>query len=95
MKAFALTLLAAATLYAAPALMQGTPLSATAAFAKHGADDPAGDQRRGRGTDDGSGHASSVKFEDLMTVARRGRGADDGAGHTRRCRGCDDGPNHT
>ena len=49
---------------------------------RRGADDSAGDARRGRGADDSAGDA------------RRGRGADDSAGDTRRGRGADDGPNH-
>lgn len=32
-------------------------LGAPVLLAKHGADDPAGDKRRGRGADDGAGHA--------------------------------------
>lgn len=83
MKMFAFALLATATLIATPA------------FARHGADDPAGHVRQGRGADDGAGHTSIMKLDDLQMIARRGRGADDGAGHTRQCRGCDDGPNHT
>jgi hypothetical protein len=47
---------------------------------KHGADDPAGPQRRGRGKDDVQPHFK--------------HGADDPAGDQRQGRGKDDGPNH-
>lgn len=97
MKNLAFTLLAAAALLSGPAMMDGSPFKASPAFAKHGADDPAGDDRggRGRGRDDGPGHTRLEQTDDTLQLARRGRGADDGAGHTRRCRGCDDGPGHT
>jgi ABC-type phosphate transport system substrate-binding protein len=53
---------------------------AGAAQAKHGADDPAGHQRQGKGADDVQPHFK--------------HGADDRAGHRRHGRGRDDGPNH-
>lgn len=64
-------------------------------LAKHGADDPAGDQRRGRGGDDGLNHAS--KSGSFILVKH---GADDPAGDDRggkrggKGRGADDGINH-
>jgi hypothetical protein len=67
-----LTALAAASLIAL-----GT---AGTAQARHGADDPAGHQRHGRGADDVQPHFK--------------HGADDPAGDQRRGRGKDDGPNH-
>jgi hypothetical protein len=70
-------------------LVAATMLSAPA-FARRGADDPAGHIRG-----EGAGHASIIVKDDLLQMARRGRGADDGPGHERQCRGCDDGPNHT
>jgi Ni/Co efflux regulator RcnB len=56
--------------------------TAGAAQARHGADDPAGHQRHGRGADDAQPHAR--------------HGADDRAGHRRHHHrhGHDDGPNH-
>lgn len=72
--------------FAAQASTVQTPTSATPTIdlARRGADDAAGDQRRGRGrgTDDGANHAR--------------RGADDAAGDDRggRGRGKDDGANH-
>jgi hypothetical protein len=60
---------------------------AAVAQAKHGADDPAGHQRHGRGADDAQPHAK--------------HGADDAVkGHRHHGRhhhkhGADDGPNHT
>lgn len=66
-------------------------------LAKHGADDPAGDQRRGRGGDDGLNHASKsgsfilVKHgaDDPAGDDRggKGRGKDDGAMHAKKGRG--------
>jgi hypothetical protein len=52
------------------------------AWARQGADDPAGHVRHGGGADDAAGHQ------------RHGRGADDAAGHQRHGGGADDGPNH-
>ena len=48
-----------------------------------GADDPAGNDRggRGRGTDDPAGHASIKTFDPLHQIARGGRGKDDPIGH--------------
>jgi hypothetical protein len=62
---------------AASALALG---GAGAAQAKHGADDPAGHQRNGKGADDAQPHFK--------------HGADDRAGHKRHRHGRDDGPNH-
>ncbi|MFT3988784.1 hypothetical protein [Aestuariivirga sp.] len=45
-------------------------LPASSAFAKRGADDPAGHQRHGRGADDAAGHV------------RHGHGADDATPHS-------------
>jgi hypothetical protein len=73
-----------------PAIDVG-PFSTTAAFAKHGADDPAGDVRRGN--DDAPGHTMIEVQEPLLLLARRG--ADDAPGDVRQGRGRDDGPNHT
>ena len=72
----------AAALFALSAPSQATPAPADQLTAKRGADDGAGDHRRGRGSDDGANHA------------RHGRGADDGANHNRRGRGADDGAGH-
>ncbi len=65
----------------------GISLKETKAFARRGADDPAGHVRgggKGRGKDDPAGHV------------RGGKGKDDPAGDDRggRGRGKDDGPNH-
>lgn len=53
-------------------------------MARHGADDPAGDDRGrrhgGHGADDGAGHAS-LTVEGVFQMARRG--ADDAAGDKR------------
>ncbi len=65
-----------------------TSFLSTDAFARRGADDPAGHVRGGQGADDPAGHV------------RRGRGADDPAGDDRggrkggKGRGADDGANH-
>jgi hypothetical protein len=97
MKIQLLTVLVAAAMLSAPA------------FARHGADDPAGHIRG-----EGAGHALIVLPDSLLQVARRGRGADDPAGHVRgegaghasitgpvelmqmarRGRGADDAPGH-
>jgi hypothetical protein len=77
---------------------------AGAAQAKHGADDPAGHQRHGKGADDVRPHAKHGA-DDPAGDQRRGRGkddakpharrgADDRKGHRRHGRGRDDGPNH-
>lgn len=42
---------------AAVTAITATTATAVTTVAKRGADDPAGDQRRGRGTDDPAGHA--------------------------------------
>lgn len=60
-------------------------------FAKKGADDKPGHNRRGRGRDDGPNHAFLLKLEEML-VARRG--ADDKPGHIRQSRGTDDTPGH-
>lgn len=66
------------TLIAALTALTVFSLQSDFAYARHGADDPAGHVRHGRGKDDASD-------------ARR-HGQDDGAGHVRH--GGDDGPNH-
>jgi hypothetical protein len=81
MKLFAFTLLAAATVLTGTALVKNSPFEATAAFARQGADDPAGHNRRGRGADDPAGHASIIIKDETQQIARRGRGKDDPAGH--------------
>lgn len=66
-------------------------------LARRGADDPAGDDRRGRGRgkDDPAGHAMAAPSGgEILLYARRGRGADDPAGHQRRGRGADDPVGH-
>ncbi len=64
-------------------------------LSRRGADDPAGDDRRGRGrgTDDGPNHATIDLLKGFETARR---GADDPAGDDRggRGRGKDDGANH-
>lgn len=70
MKFAIFTLLMAAAFMTAPAVIEGSPFKATAAFARKGADDPAGHVRQGRGADDGVGHK------------RRCRGCEHGASHT-------------
>jgi hypothetical protein len=89
--------LLAALVIAAPAV-SFSPLSVDQAFARHGADDPAGDDRGGKGgKDDGVGH-TSLPQDGQMLIARRG--ADDHQGDDRRGRsgrgrgGHDDGPHH-
>ncbi len=67
-------------------------LAAPILLAKHGADDPAGDNRRGRGTDDGAGHASIIILDAGAVFAKNG--ADDPVGGNRRGRGADDGVGH-
>lgn len=76
------------------AAMTLTALSTDLAFARRGADDPAGHIRQGRGRDDGVGH-TWLQTKPFLLLARRG--ADDPVGHTRqnRGRGRDDGANHT
>jgi hypothetical protein len=80
MKNFLLTAACAATLCAVALPGQAGTATTDTMIAKRGADDGAGHQRRGRGSDDGANHAR--------------RGADDGAGHQRRGRGSDDGAGH-
>ena len=75
--------LAAALAFAAP-LVTVSPLSVTPAFAKHGADDPAGDDRGGHGP----GHAS-LEIPSYLLMAKNG--ADDPAGDDRGGHG----PGHT
>jgi Ni/Co efflux regulator RcnB len=78
--------------------------AAGTAQARHGADDPAGHQRHGRGGDDAQPHFKHGA-DDRAGHVRRGRGkddakphfkrgADDPAGDQRQGRGKDDGPNH-
>lgn len=59
--------------------------AAAPAFAKQGADDPAGHVRKGRGADDAPGDDKGGK------KGGKGRGADDAPGHVRQGRGADDG----
>lgn len=63
-------------------------------LAKKGADDPKGDDRkgRGRGRDDGPNH-TLIQTNETFQVARKG--ADDAPGHVRRGRGADDAPGDT
>lgn len=65
-------------------------------MARHGADDPAGDDRggKGRGKDDGPNHTMIIKSSPMLQMARHG--ADDPAGDDRGGKGGgkDDGPNH-
>jgi hypothetical protein len=91
--------LLAALVIAAPAV-SFSPLSADLAFARHGADDPAGDDRGGKGgKHDGIGHTSLEQYGSML-IARHG--ADDRPGDdNHRSRrggkgrgGHDDGPNH-
>lgn len=85
----AATIALAAGIAAAPVSFEvagnGISLKSAAAFARRGADDPAGHVRGGKGKDDGANH--------------KRQGADDPAGHVRggggKGRGGkDDGPNH-
>ena len=90
---FKLLGLVAAIALAAP-LATFTPLSADPAFARHGADDAAGDDRGGKRTNDGVGHAS-LEQGGILLLARHG--ADDPAGDDRGGKGggVNDGPSHT
>lgn len=72
--------------------------SISPAFARNGADDPAGDDRggKGRGKDDGAGHAL-IDNGSILIFAKNG--ADDPAGDDRGGKGGkgggkDDAPNH-
>ena len=71
------------------------PPGGTMVLSKHGADDPAGDDRggKGRGSDDGANHAWTVAPGLILAK----HGADDPAGDDRggKRRGSDDGANHT
>lgn len=58
------------------------------ALAKHGADDPVGHVRHGRGADDVSAQVGPRSVTGVHI--RRSRGLDDGPGHVRRGRGSDD-----
>ena len=96
--AAALSLLALPAAQASTTALTGVQdLGAPVVLSKRGADDPAGDDRggRGRGTDDGPNHTWVITPDSDMILARRG--ADDPAGDDRggRGRGTDDGPNHT
>lgn len=76
-------------------------IPATSAMARHGADDPAGDDRggKGRGKDDGANHTMLNGADSDIVISAR-RGADDPAGDDRggkgggKGRGKDDGANH-
>jgi hypothetical protein len=79
-------------------------VTGSAVVAKNGADNAPGDARRGRGADNGAGHAANGA-DNAPGDNRRGRGADNGAGHakngadnapgdSRRGRGGDDGAGH-
>lgn len=74
-------------------------LAGSAAFARRGADDPAGHVRQCRGCDDAPGDVRQGRgADDPAGHVRQGRGADDPAGDDSgrgRGRGTDDGPNHT
>ncbi len=79
-------------------VMTAAAISTTPSFARHGADDPAGDDRGGK--DDGVNHAMFQDGVILLQMARHG--ADDPAGDDRGGKrgrkgrgGHDDGPNHT
>jgi hypothetical protein len=91
--AAALAVLALSAAHASTPLQVTVP-GAPVLLAKHGADDPAGDDRggKGRGTDDGANHASLPG--EMLILAKHG--ADDPAGDDRggKGRGRDDGPNH-
>jgi cytochrome oxidase Cu insertion factor (SCO1/SenC/PrrC family) len=94
--AAALSLLALSAAQAstpAPAGLQS--FGATVLLTKHGADDPVGDDRggKGRGSDDPAGHTWMVTPGPILAK----HGADDPAGDDRggNGRGTDDGPNHT
>lgn len=70
---------------------------APAAFARHGADDPAGhvrqeDRRADRQNDRAAEKATDVRREDRAAEARHG--ADDKPGDVRHGRGADDAPGH-
>lgn len=72
------------------------------AQARHGADDPVGHVRHGRGADDRQAQKSTgthkAKKATAATTAKadgRGRGADDAPGDDRGGHGADDGPNHS
>ena len=85
----------------APMIMDAPTASSDIILARRGADDAAGDDRRGRrgrgrGADDGVGHTEMMTVEPII-LARRG--ADDAAGDDRRGRrgrgrGADDGVGH-
>ena len=72
----------------------------TPAFARRGADDPAGHIRQGRGADDVVPEVRQARgADDKTTEVRQSRGADDAAGDDRgrgrgRGRGGDDAPGH-
>lgn len=95
-------LAAALSLLALSAAQASTPspaglqsLNGPVLLGKHGADDPAGDDRggKGRGSDDPAGH-TWVATPGLILAKH---GADDPAGDDRggKGRGTDDGANHT
>src|SRR3954451_11730145 len=61
-------------------------------LARKGADDRRGDDRGGKGKDDGANHASNETGPTLLLLARNG--ADDRKGDDRGGKGKDDGANH-
>ncbi len=70
-------------------------LTISPAFARQGADDPAGHVRQARGADDAIGHVrqedrSASRSANSATDVRQSRGADDAPGHIRQGRGRDD-----
>ena len=92
--AFAIGSISTTIAEAAPTMIGDSSAHAISAFvgqgqmdqfilSRHGADDPAGDDRRGRGRgrDDGPNHAANPVLK-AFDVARRGRGRDDGPNHT-------------
>lgn len=91
-------LAAALSLLVLPAAQASTPAAAglqapgaPVLLGKHGADDPASDDRGGHGKDDGPNHPWVVSPKVILAK----HGADDPAGDDRGGHGKDDGPNHT
>jgi hypothetical protein len=85
------------------AILAGTAavaaMTISPAFARQGADDPAGHVRQARGADDAVGHvrqedraatASTSRADNAAADIRQARGADDAPGDVRRGRGRDD-----
>ena len=73
------------------ACSDGLAPSSGSISARRGADDPPGDNRHGRGTDDTLPHFSN---SGLSFSRGSGGGADDPIGDDRGGHGADDGPNH-